>query len=134
MEEKKYYGKEFYNLLQNGSYISAKKVLPVVQNLFHPSSVLDLGCGVGYWIKVWKDELEVEDVLGIGVHRARGGEDLGELRQECGDPHHAVAVRRLRWPDVGGIGAAGHTHHRGVGLDCLHRRVRTREKLGVDAG
>lgn len=65
MEEKKYYGKEFYNLLQNGSYISAKKVLPVVQNLFHPSSVLDLGCGVGYWIKVWKDELNVEDVLGI---------------------------------------------------------------------
>lgn len=65
MEEKKYYGKEFYNLLQNGSYKSAKKVLPLVQNLFHPSSVLDLGCGVGYWIKVWKDELGVEDVLGI---------------------------------------------------------------------
>ena len=65
MEEKKYYGKEFYNLLQNGSYISAKKVLPIVQHLFHPSSVLDLGCGIGYWIKVWKDELAVEDVLGI---------------------------------------------------------------------
>jgi SAM-dependent methyltransferase len=65
MEERKYYDKTFYNLLQSGSYVSAKKVLPIVQELFHPTSVLDLGCGVGYWIKVWKDELKVEDVLGI---------------------------------------------------------------------
>ena len=65
MEEKKYYDKKFYNLLQSGSYISAKKVLPFVQEIFHPASVLDLGCGVGYWVKVWKEDLQVEDVLGI---------------------------------------------------------------------
>lgn len=65
MEEKKYYDKKFYDLLQNGSYKSAQLVLPLVEEIFHPSSVLDLGCGVGYWIKVWKDEMKVDDVLGV---------------------------------------------------------------------
>lgn len=65
MEEKKYYDKKFYDLLQNGSYKSAQKVLPLVNEVFHPTSVLDLGCGVGYWIKVWKDEMQLEDILGI---------------------------------------------------------------------
>ncbi len=65
MEEKKYYDKKFYGLLQNGSYKSAQRLLPFVNELFHPTSVLDLGCGVGYWIKVWKDEMKLDDVLGI---------------------------------------------------------------------
>jgi len=65
MEEKKYYDKKFYDLLQNGSYKSAQRVLPLVNDLFHPTSVVDLGCGVGYWIKVWKDEMKLDDVLGI---------------------------------------------------------------------
>lgn len=64
MKEVKYYDKEFYAEQQDGSYLSAKKILPIVQDVFHPKSVLDIGCGVGYWLKVWKDDLNVNDLLG----------------------------------------------------------------------
>lgn len=65
MKEEKYYDKDFFEELEDGSYLSAKKILPIVQSLFNPLSVLDVGCGVGYWLEVWKRDLKVEDVLGI---------------------------------------------------------------------
>lgn len=65
MKEVKYYDKEFYAEQQDGSYQAAKNILPIIQNFFHPKSVLDIGCGVGYWLKVWKEELGVDDILGI---------------------------------------------------------------------
>lgn len=65
MEEVKYYDKAFYKQQQDGSYLSAKKILPIVEDAFHPNSVLDIGCGVGYWLKVWKDDLKLVDLLGI---------------------------------------------------------------------
>ncbi len=65
MKEVKYYDKEFFNELEQGSYQSAQKILPIVQNLFNPASVIDIGCGVGYWLKVWKDELHINDLLGV---------------------------------------------------------------------
>jgi SAM-dependent methyltransferase len=65
MEEIKYYDKAFFNELQDGSYLSAKKVLPIVNQTFHPASVVDIGCGSGYWLKVWKEDLKVDDLLGV---------------------------------------------------------------------
>ena len=65
MKEKKYYDKDFFAELEDGSYLSAKKILPLVQDVFNPSSVLDIGCGVGYWLQVWKEDLKVDDILGI---------------------------------------------------------------------
>ena len=65
MKEKKYYDKDFFAELEDGSYLSAKKILPLVQEVFNPLSVLDVGCGVGYWLEVWKGDLKVDDILGI---------------------------------------------------------------------
>lgn len=65
MKEEKYYDKDFFEELEDGSYLSAKKILPIVQNIFNPKSVLDVGCGVGYWLEVWKRDLNVDDILGI---------------------------------------------------------------------
>ncbi|MFZ4770366.1 MAG: class I SAM-dependent methyltransferase [Ferruginibacter sp.] len=65
MKEDKYYDKEFYTELQDGSYLSAKKILPIVNEIFSPKSVVDIGCGVGFWLKVWKNDLNVNDVLGV---------------------------------------------------------------------
>lgn len=65
MLEEKYYDKSFYEEQQDGSFLSARRVLPLVKNAFHPNSVLDIGCGVGYWLKVWKEDLDTHDLLGI---------------------------------------------------------------------
>ena len=64
MEEKKYYNKSFYKELDNGSFISAQRLLPMVFDVFHPTSVVDIGCGAGYWLKVCK-ELGAKEVLGV---------------------------------------------------------------------
>lgn len=65
MKEEKYYDKDFFAELEDGSYLSAKKILPLVQAVFNPLSVVDIGCGVGYWLKVWKEDLKVDDILGL---------------------------------------------------------------------
>lgn len=43
---------------------SARAILPVVLDLLHPRSVIDLGCGTGTWLAV-AQELGVEKVLGV---------------------------------------------------------------------
>lgn len=62
--KRKQYGDDFFNNLVEGSYRSAKSVLPLVVNLLNPRSVVDLGCGVGVWLKAFK-ELGVEDILAV---------------------------------------------------------------------
>jgi len=64
-EEVKHYDKTFFTDLEDGAYKSAKKVLPVVNEAFHPASVLDVGCGVGYWLRVWKEDFNLDDLLGL---------------------------------------------------------------------
>lgn len=58
------YSKGFYEDQQEGSYISAKEVLPIIFNLVHPKSIIDVGCGVGTWLRACR-ELGVDDVLGL---------------------------------------------------------------------
>ncbi len=43
---------------------SAEKIVPLILDLFHPSSVVDLGCGNGSWLKVFVDK-GVTDILGV---------------------------------------------------------------------
>lgn len=64
MIESNHYTEEFYAGQQSGSLSSAQKILPLVNELFHPESVIDIGCGVGYWLKVWQD-LGVQDIRGV---------------------------------------------------------------------
>ena len=65
MIEKKHYTEEFYNDHQEGSYISAQEILEYVNDIFHPHSVVDVGCGVGYWLKVWNEKFKIKDVFGL---------------------------------------------------------------------
>lgn len=65
MLESKQYTKSFYKGHEKGSYDSAKAVLPIVQKHFNPQSVIDVGCGIGLWLKVWQDELGVNDIKGV---------------------------------------------------------------------
>ena len=58
------YTEQFFKEIQSGSRNSAKKVVPKVLKLIQPTSIIDVGCGVGTWLLVFREH-GVEDVLGV---------------------------------------------------------------------
>jgi cyclopropane fatty-acyl-phospholipid synthase-like methyltransferase len=54
----------FFHEDYNYNCKSAKVVLPLVLNIIKPRSILDVGCGLGTWLKTAED-LGVKDLLGI---------------------------------------------------------------------
>jgi SAM-dependent methyltransferase len=58
------YTNDYYAALREGARRSARVVAPLVLGLAGPHSVVDVGCGQGAWLAVFR-ELGVEDVLGV---------------------------------------------------------------------
>ncbi len=58
------YGKSFYESQGPGSLSSARAILKTLNDTLSPKSVVDVGCGIGTWLKAWF-ELGVDDVFGI---------------------------------------------------------------------
>ena len=58
------YDPSFYEAQGPRSRDSASVILPIVNDLVHPASVLDVGCGVGAWLETWQ-RLGVTDLIGI---------------------------------------------------------------------
>ncbi len=58
------YTPAFFDDLASDTWESARAVVPVVNKLLEPASVLDVGCGVGTWLAEW-GSAGVSDVLGI---------------------------------------------------------------------
>jgi SAM-dependent methyltransferase len=58
------YNSEFYARQQEGSLQSARRVLPHLLELVSPRSIVDVGCGVGTWLKA-AAELGVQDLSGL---------------------------------------------------------------------
>jgi SAM-dependent methyltransferase len=58
------YGAEFFDCLEVEVRSSAEVVVPIVIELLHPSSVLDVGCGRGTWLDVFLRH-GVTDVMGV---------------------------------------------------------------------
>lgn len=48
------YSPDFFEQQSAGSRRSAERVVPIVLGLVHPKSVVDVGCGVGAWLSVFK--------------------------------------------------------------------------------
>lgn len=65
MVETQQYTKSFFTELESNSYKSAKLVLPFVNDILHPASVIDIGCGTGEWLKVWNEDFGIEDIKGV---------------------------------------------------------------------
>ena len=72
IEKSEVYNKAFYDEQRYGSELSAREVLPVLFRYFKPHTMIDIGCGVGTWIKVAK-ELEVDFALGVDGSYAISG-------------------------------------------------------------
>ena len=60
----KLYNQEFYDNQVSGSYRSAKKYAAILWPLYKPTSVVDVGCGRGTWLKAFKDN-GVETLVGF---------------------------------------------------------------------
>jgi SAM-dependent methyltransferase len=58
------YDATFYDGQSNGSYRSACRIVPILMELFGPASVLDVGCGVGPFLRAFVDS-GVADVRGV---------------------------------------------------------------------
>lgn len=58
------YTQEFFADLQTGSRQSAREIVPLILELIKPQSVVDVGCGDGTWLSVFK-EFGIQECLGI---------------------------------------------------------------------
>jgi ribosomal protein L11 methylase PrmA len=58
------YNEGFYSNLHDETQYSAETITSIVQELIKPSSVVDVGCGVGTWLKVMEKN-GISDILGI---------------------------------------------------------------------
>ena len=58
------YSPDFFRRHAGGAISSARAVVPFVLELVGPKSVVDVGCGVGAWLSVFR-EYGVTDVIGI---------------------------------------------------------------------
>jgi SAM-dependent methyltransferase len=58
------YTENFFRELQDGSYRSAKEIVPLVLELVQPKSVIDIGCGAGTWLSAFK-EFGIEEICGV---------------------------------------------------------------------
>ncbi len=67
------YSNDYYASFQDASLRSARVVVPMVLGLYRPRSVVDVGCGQGYWLSAFCDA-GIHDVMGLDgdyVDRAR---------------------------------------------------------------
>jgi SAM-dependent methyltransferase len=58
------YSEQFYQTHQDGARRSARAIVPLVLKLLQPKSVVDVGCGIGVWLSVFKEH-GVEDIYGV---------------------------------------------------------------------
>lgn len=66
------YDEKFYNTIKNGCLASAEQVVPRVIDVTRPGTVIDVGCGEGWWLSEFaKWGCEVTGVDGDYVDRSR---------------------------------------------------------------
>ncbi len=58
------YTETFFSDREAGSLSSARRIVPIVDALLAPRSVVDVGCGIGTWLAAFR-ERGIEDIAGI---------------------------------------------------------------------
>ena len=58
------YTSEYYQALREGARRSARATVPIVMRLLAPKSVIDVGCGGGTWLSVFREH-GVSDLCGV---------------------------------------------------------------------
>jgi SAM-dependent methyltransferase len=73
------YGADFFVGRSETVTRSAAVVVPVIVDLFHPQSVLDVGCGMGEWLEAFG----LDDMQGVDIAAPEGE---GFIRQDLNWP------------------------------------------------
>jgi SAM-dependent methyltransferase len=60
----KLYSFEYYKWLQHGSRSSAEEIVPILLEIVQPKNIIDIGCGTGEWLEVFKEH-GVEEIFGV---------------------------------------------------------------------
>jgi len=58
------YSPEFFDSIRAGSLCSAREIVPLVLRYVQPQSVIDVGCGIGTWLSVFKEH-GVKKIYGV---------------------------------------------------------------------
>src|SRR5262249_47567668 len=58
------YSNEYFDQQRGGSRESAEQIVPLIMDLLAPRSVIDVGCGVGTWLAVFREH-GVGDIFGL---------------------------------------------------------------------
>lgn len=97
MELSKIYDLNFYNSFKKNKNMpqnSAKIIIKYVSDILPPlSSVLDVGCGTGKWLKEWQALNPNIDVLGIDVNECQ--EDTLDI------PREKIIIANLEQKNIG---------------------------------
>lgn len=64
IETPKSYVDNFFNYHLQESTRSAQEIIPLILKYINPRSMIDVGCGVGTWLAVWK-KMGVSEILGV---------------------------------------------------------------------
>ena len=78
MKEKFYYPNALYNTS------SAEEIVPYLISLFKPKSVIDVGCGLGTWLAVFKN-LGVKEIFGVDESEYNDEMLIGHREFKCTD-------------------------------------------------
>lgn len=77
------YDSTFFGSQLEESLAGAREIVPILRDLLHPESVLDVGCGVGTWLEIWESQ-GVTDLRGVdGPYVDR----LFRVRRDYFSPH-----------------------------------------------
>lgn len=85
------YGNEFYQEQMTGSYRSARIYAEYLSRIFIPSSVVDIGCGRGMWLKAFKE---------IGAKKLVGFDGSWNRQGDMDDADISFNARDLNKPIV----------------------------------
>lgn len=74
------YDSEFYLALREGARKSAAVIVPMILQYVQPRSVVDVGCGTGTWLSVFREH-GISDILGIDG--ADVSKEMLEIPERC---------------------------------------------------
>jgi len=85
------YDSAFFDKIEALTRPSAEAVAKLIQNRFHPASVIDIGCGSGIYLKAFAKF----GITGFGVDGAAAAVDrLNKIPGLCHDLHHPLQLHR----------------------------------------
>jgi SAM-dependent methyltransferase len=85
------YGEAFFADQAEGSLRSARVIAPLVVDLVHPTSIVDVGCGIGTWLSAFRES---------GVRQVQGFDGAYVDRTKLLIPAESFTAVDLRTPEA----------------------------------